>query len=467
MKTKFLLPFLAVGMIVMSCNKSKESTDSVAEVPVVDMTGAEVRALMVANGQSKWDYQDVLELANASMDMLDQTYPSRSGSRSIANIVPVVGESKAMKNGTRTASIDTSMYIFNFADSMGYTIVSNDKMMQKVIAVVENGSLSSISEVGNGDMPALYHSLLAYIAERDYMNQNKDSLANCAQAKLASATPYADDNGFVYVYSPWEWRRVGPYIQTKWGYTTEAKKMPELISCDHQMAGHPSIAAIAQIANYFQFPSSYMGHTYAWDADFINYPTNPNSVKPSSKQTIQQLYIDIMTNNFVEASKRCTEDWCPNSDVHSFCKHDNIAIILRNMGYRTLQAFVYDKMQSDINKEVIYNKLTSRMPAIVTGNNVDGKTYTWIMDGYNFQHRTISVYNADQTNCLMRIDDLDRFDLVHCNMGGYGKSNGYYSTFTYNIANPVTPDDIGPNNIIPNITNPNYSHILQFLFIMK
>lgn len=462
MKTKFLLPFLAVGMIVMSCNKSKESTDSVAEVPVVDMTGAEVRALMVANGQSKWDYQDVLELANASMDMLDQTYPSRSGSRSITNIVPVVGESKAMKNGTRTASIDTSMYIFNFADSMGYTIVSNDKMVQKVIAVVENGSLSSISEVGNGDMPALYHSLLAYIAERDYMNQNKDSLANCAQAKLASATPYADDNGFNYVYSPWFPLTPKIFMDTKWGYIDEADLMPNVKVCNHKMSPNSVIAAIAQVVTYHQFPSSYMGHTYQWHPDFRDYPFSATSIQPSSLESIENLYVDIMTTSFSESNKRCTRRSCSNYGKVSICGASGAEATLRSMGYSNLK-----KYSTDISKDVIYDNLvTRRIPAIVGGNNQYGEGYSWVVDGYKGDHRTISVYDAVTGVLYYKLNDLDRFNLVHCNMGAYGLSNGYFNMFSYDINKPVELD-YSLGGVIEDDANSNYSRNLQFLFVSK
>ena len=138
MKKMYLL--LVTCLIMFSCSKDigDVSSDSLSENKLT-----EEEAIVVANhlmGKAITPTEALSE-AEALIAFLDQnSSTTRSTSRSIRNIVVATGNKVQTRSGESSDS-DTLAYIVNFANDMGYALISADRRTETRFAMSSDGNI--------------------------------------------------------------------------------------------------------------------------------------------------------------------------------------------------------------------------------------------------------------------------------------------------------------------------------------
>lgn len=419
---KYLWIFtLLLSSLGMACN-NKSNADT-ADDPSSKLTTEESRALLHSMGKTNIPYEQVESYANLAIDMLGKG--TRSSSRSIAGLTPIIEQKTIQTRSGSSVVSDTTMYIANFADKKGYAIISTDILTSNIVAIVENGSIASLEEIAEKPNPMLCYSLMAHLTEKSEMQDKKDSLAESAKAKIAAKGDYSNDVSTRYadgdvIYGPWYAKKGGYCIKTIWGDGPKYNDNCPMLSCGHRaLAGH-SAAAIMQIAQHHQKMGPYPWHESMW--------TYPDSrVPPEVVVNIKKLYFNIANRTVLTWS--CGNVGCVNyNNGYSQGTLQQSIDALQYLGFTTTTHSVsvtpsegeIVKLKSDVRNgyPVFMNGKTGR--SITSGPQ--GLYFSWIVDGYGDECREMTVfYNGTS---ITTTDSYDR--LLHCNMGFEGTSNGYY-----------------------------------------
>lgn len=271
MKTKILFATFFVVGLLSSCTKVNDVAETKPENKTI-LSPEESRALLYSS-TSKISYDQAEAFAIEAMQMLDRNNVATRTARTLGTIKPVIGETEIKtRSGESMKITDTTMYIFNFADDHGYALISTNCLTQNIIAIVENGSLNSVSNVCNGEMPQLYYAILAHESEKQFMLKNLDSLTNSAYTKLdklnldsepSSRTIITDvvhnneygagsititDNGYRKTYLPWTIHQKNYFVKSVWGIQGDFTKNCPKASCGHKCSVGSHTPAIAQLA---------------------------------------------------------------------------------------------------------------------------------------------------------------------------------------------------------------------------
>ena len=146
---------------------------------------------------------------------------------------------------------DTMLYIVNFIDDNGFALVSANEYALKVVAYVEEGSLSPNDQINNPGLRLYLDNLRYYY----------DTIPHLGDPEPWRPNPIYPDSinvvGRIKHFS-------APLLTTKWSqnapfnnycFNSEGVKSP---------AGCMAIA-IGQIVAYHRTPTQYNNHSYLWD----------------------------------------------------------------------------------------------------------------------------------------------------------------------------------------------------------
>lgn len=378
--------------------------------------------------------------------MLDRNNVATRTARTLGTIKPVIGETEIKtRSGESMKITDTTMYIFNFADDHGYALISTNSLTQNIIAIVENGSLNSVSNVCNGEMPQLYYAILAHESEKQFMLKNLDSLTNSAYTKLdklnldsepSSRTIITDvvhnneygagsititDNGYRKTYLPWTIHQKNYFVKSVWGIQGDFTKNCPKASCGHKCSVGSHTPAIAQLAYYNRI----FNRILIWSDDMVYYQgQNVVTVDKNSQRIIQELYKYIVVNTISTQNMRCMEPGCPNFGV-SITSMDQVTTFMTAMGF----PLVLQRQMNDANLRSLVNTIRTS-PVLMTAINTNAfKNYFWIADGHVDLIRTVIVTDIVSGASISIEDGPYKSELMHYNVGCDGYYNGYYKTY--------------------------------------
>ncbi|MEG1950130.1 MAG: C10 family peptidase [Odoribacter sp.] len=397
-------------------------------------------------------YDDVLQAAEMAIDILEQNQPqtkSNGQKRKIGKVNLIANTSKTRATSNEATS---NIYIVNFENNMGYTIISGDKRTPSILAIIENGHLEKIdaTSLNDNDCPSIAKSFLLSLPE--YINivitqneQKKNISIN--QSKIKTRT-LRQAGG----YERWTARNtVGPMLKTKWAQEYPFNEKHPLatarFSCNHHaIAGCVSIA-LGQLMSYYKWPQNYNGVNYSWSDAVINCVRNTSD--PTVVNEVSSLTHEICAIGHAQYGG-CDKYDCANSAGTKYSLNANesayvpgtsiyqadISSILTQMGYQHSNFQTY-------NTQDVIATVKNNIPVLSIG--LGSGFHAWIIDGYSdfTRYRYYDGWMYESTD----------FSLIHCNFGWGGQSNGYYTSEVFDTCHPMYPDSDKNNHYDPETGN--------------
>lgn len=350
-----------------------------------------------------------------------------------------------IKTSTRNVSEnDTLMYVFNFENNQGFTVISANKATEPILAQTEMGTYDENIEVEN---PAF--GMYMDIAEQYVLNTITPIDTTVSSLKE-----------FKIVKDTIETMRVAPKIALRWGQT----------GCEatYTTNGYSgcSNTAMAQIMSYF------------------NYPTNLSITYPNAIiSTLSLNWNDIKMHNVSHSKQTCSA----TNDSHNVIGH-----LLRQLGHLNLSNYYVDGTStyifdvrnsfsslgytvSDIinySGENLYSLLANNNLFYMRGDRIkdngDLVGHAWVVDGF-LQHKiTVSEWSRDFGSIMWKL--LTTYEpyyvgYYHMNWGWDGNCNGYFLADVFATNQAVEYDNA--NNNFNNTTNRNYCYNVKYFYVTK
>lgn len=489
MKKVFL--FFTVAILSTACMKKDNPMELNSELNISDIE--QMVLYKMRNKDYKVSVDEATQRAMEVIDMLDENMGVKSGvSRKIASIRAIRSNIASVKSsdGTSVAMPDTMIYLVNFADSAGYTIISADtRISEPILAYAPTGSIGN--ETQNAGLSMFAYGLRQYIQNSIVEAELKqDSLINEIVAKLfdeegtgtkagiggikndlVSVTIKHFDNGFeivkpgsdisyevttktdpaetvgaVYPLSEVEWDQGDPY-NVNIPFDCSYGKAP--VGCTN--------VATAIIMSYWKHPSYIDGHYFDWE--LLNQYTGDmdrnglyktwkrkfllydDSVPPQVKYQIPLLMERISYHTKTEYG--CDGSGASESDAMSF---------LRKFGYRGGYKQNYDY-------GVIVSSLSLLRPVFMSGwakKTTERKRmwyclwlcygdvvsysegHAWVIDGFLQQKEKVTTTITKKnifTGKILGVETRITYNVnkyLHHNWGYNGSGNGFYLDGAFN-----------------------------------
>ena len=376
-------------------------------------------------------HSDVIPLSDALSDMentISYLYGETKASRFSGYSIQTV-TSKDLTANTRASSLnlpDTLLYLINFPDSSGFSVLSASRSLSiGTYCVTESGSVNqddirkAISEMSDhseypSDLDAFVYGI-DFIPSLIASSIILDVAGVCEQETLDGEEISTKADNITY----------GPFLKTKWGQTTIGGKRvfnrytPNNASCGCV------VTAVAQIMVANKYP---MQNNIIFDG------------KPCNWQDMETVYtyenynLPLDTTAFDQVAHF----------VRELGKHDNVKIRYgdsdgaESRGYaegaqRTFQNYGYRDVDKHLgfgkNKRKIADKnLRAGRPVYLDGNGKHSG-HAWVLDGL-------------------------KGDFYHINWGWYGKSDGYYKKGVFRTSQRSDVDSTYDSGLISS----NYHH---------
>jgi len=350
--------------------------------------------LKVQNSSDRIGKEEAMNQVNEVIAFLDREHPSEFKSNRKVNSVSAllftdIKSSILKSNEDRALEIsDTLAYVFNFEDSLGYAIVSNDKRIgSPLFAFVKKGSLVN----GNTDNPGL--ALFLKMLEGYVLKSIKEYDKTAGQKFGPTSIPL---DTVVKPLVPVEWGQHEPF----W-----LKLTTPLCPYGYFVTGCVA-TTMAHIMSYWEYPNDINNISINWTnlnkykhkVDFDPSPTD-NSIEIAKKKftrsAVSSLFQQIGAS--VNMKYGCDVSLAYNSDAISF-------LVSKGFNSQNLAPFPYS---NTVALAVFYTTfIISKKPLIVQGCDIYGRgCHSWVIDGL-----------AGNSN--------SRY--LHNNWGWDGYDNGYY-----------------------------------------
>ncbi len=309
-------------------------------------------------------------------------------------------------------------YIYNFlganGEEQGYAIVSGDRRLPLELAFVPKGRISkTINEPGQSVCMAQLQSMIQY--EIANFNEEYTPHLETALKKLNVSNAGSRNTGLfpTITYGPWTTVVTkAPLVSVEWNQGSPYNDHVSL-KCGTDQAPTGCVAtAVAQICTNYNRPLKYNGHTYHWAE--LEKVANAKNLSSTYRSEIATLFSDIGKGVGMEYG-------CDGSTASM----DNARNLLGSFGYHTDKDdynFSYVKADRDQNRVLMITGYAIKKVTSVIFDFVSyDEGHAWVIDGYKKRTRTANVTIGSIT-----YPGLDTQDLVHCNFGWGGSSNGYY-----------------------------------------
>lgn len=464
LKFKFTAFTLAVATL-FSCNNLEEQSYDVKQVKVTQ--------------EDNLIERNILNLSSVDASKLAKQFSINEyegGSRTASDV--------AIKD-VQTVTSETGeplMYVVNYANDKGFTVISATKNYAPVLAYSEEGYLNVndasftdnifideykeyIESVVGLECDSLrqkyaidwsfYEKKSEAINSRAYTDaQIQQELANAStyytnqgyEVHSLGAAPYLIQaaggqtgeeraNGFINDICSWTppqydcmdvtlllvkrtYDQHGPYLQTAWH-----QDYPYAVNTPYRTAGCMKIA-VAQMMYYYKFPAD----SFNWNNIRINWGDQ------FSDPTIAE--IDFMD----EIGARLNQIYVAQ----------NKTIISLDSMMSTFKHYDYEIEKKDYNRNAAKEHIKSRVPLIMYGRKDSNNVHVWICDGYRHPRVQYAAYMIDydfgEYTFFPGMTD-DSGEYFHMNMGDgfnmwYYQDNATYGGDSYSIDRrmyPVTP----------------------------
>ena len=168
--------------------------------------------------------------------------------------------------------------------------------------------------------------------------------------------------------------------------------------------------SIAKLMIYHRFPNTYNNRNIDWVV--INYSAS-ESAKDERASLLKTIGVECGSWYFAQGT---------------FTFPKKAISHLEEIGFSNVA-------RQDYDFETVVNMLDNKCPVIIYGvHNINLKrSHSWNIDGYRIRKREITekVYIDDVL--IRETTTVYKSEMVHCDFGWYGKTNGYYVTGVFDI----------------------------------
>lgn len=402
------------------------------------------------NENHEVSHEEVLKTMESVIQLL--AYPrgitkSQNVRREIANIKKITPCSITTKSSDQL--LNRSLYIVNFTNDNGYTIISGDKRSPEILAIIEKGNLDNLDSISIKEKkyPDIVNKYLLALPQFQNkiitnFNQKQDSI-------FITKKDFNPDDYYSY-YTSWRKDHVtAPMLITKWGQKTPFNyAMPVNQECGHHALAGCIPVAIGQLFSYYKWPTDYNNKHYNWEDDMMN----------CSKNTTNAITIESVSSLLYNISIACKAEYrgcniisCPNYNKGTGVTESNICPALNEMGYNCSKFRQYSTTN-------VISAIENKRPVLVTGWGSGG--HGWIIDGYS--HCSRDLYVRHRPSGATMYVETERYSLLHCNYGWDGLSNGYYISEVFDVCHPIIADS--PDYLVPPAANG--SHV-EFIYSLR
>lgn len=342
---------------------------------------------------------------------------------------------------TRSGADEEAIYIVDI-EGKGSAIVSADKRMEPIYAILDDTKISAEQLVGVTTRSAT-----------DDESDIEDFVLSLLSDAIVNDIQEVEQRGIEMPLIPRDqtWTettitaRQTTMLNTKWAQGSPYNvKCPLKNSSNHiySKAGCGPIAA-AQIMYYNRFPDyiTYQREDNTFAADWIDWDLIEGceygySLQYDSMEELNELIyhigVKMGVNYHLEGVDLDTENTPEQAET-----------FLENIGYRDVSLVNYS-LQTVIN--MVYNE---NLPVYMSGHYYDPERpsqlpgHDWVIDGCD-------VYRVDNwvrhyTDSFLYteyIESTQTYNLVHCNFGWSGKCDGYYTSGIFNTRTPLPTNRI-------------------------
>ena len=400
---------------------------------LLEETASDVEQTSTDFDLNRRSYAEVLEIARNSISMLQAENSDTRANCPGRDLDLEDGVKVVLREHTRSGDADicpdTLLYVFNFKDNQGFSVVSTCRQTDGLIAVVENGNYNPAEPTGNPGFDSFMEMARIYVEneyEKNVFGQNSDTRSS---DHPLMCKPFCDTLFY---------EKVSPKIGVRWG---QEGRMGQF--CPNGISGCANTAA-AQIMSYFKYPNS-ISLTYPnrdanttvldWIAMCNHIYTywwfNRDSADLQIGRLARQL--GVMSGSSYYDGKTGTTI-------------DKIRNVLSSLGYQvgtikdinpTVSGLLEDKDMYWFASALSLNELI-----LMRGSNLDGIGHEWVIDGcyhVKAQSGLLATYDGITWSVYQEMY-THRTCHNHINWGWDGSFNGYFNAWIYSAGKPVKYD---------------------------
>lgn len=442
---KFMGHLLATTLLVFvfGCTQSDLEWNSI--VPVTNVNDGAILASTLSHAIPMDSIESIAKSLPNTFNK-EQTKSSEKVIKEILSLSHFVYEAPRTKS---TEEYTDYIYVVNYEDNQGFSIISQDTRIPTVLGYSDNGNITP-GEIHDG-LAYVLNSIPNYVNQKmeeyqqmiDSLNQHLDvasllvrtkAFGDCQYDSLATVvdgTGYDIDNSAnnriidVYNITEGDWileGQNGPlYNGVRWhqGYPYNVN-IPSRPGCSNALVGCVAIA-VAHILAYNQYPGSFTAKGVSYS---VNYGTLSSTYAPFLRGVADAVDMDYGCGNPIDDGSGASLGDANNA--------------LRNIfNYKTGGAVSY-------NWNDVYTDLANNRLVYTRGQSIYGG-HAWIIDGYYRRSKLthqIGVVYSNSLNCVVGYRCISETypiqNLVHCNWGWEDrKGDGYFESGIFTPSNPV------------------------------
>lgn len=345
------------------------------------------------NSAKEWAYK--------SMSLLDNEKTKGGSTRKIEswNALTIPGTKSA------ETDLDTLLYIFNFADNSGFSVIAANPDIKPILAVTESGHYVAGKPTGNE-------------AFDEYMN----GLAVCLSNPSGKPELY-----YWYDYVM-DGEAVNRNVGVKWGQNDIYGQY-----CPNGLSGCVA-TAMAQIMAYHRFPSSFYTTT-SIDGDFLSgeqVPLNWSGIKNHSMSHKDarpcDSYHKAIGALMREIGSQVDMKYDSGESTASF---NNVPDAFNHFGYIASYPIPFN---ANTAKAAIKNYGPIYMRGGLSSN---GNGHAWIVDGYAdykyYYYKYERAAGSGHPPVISQQTLISKEHAFHINWGWDGDCNGYFDIGVFDI----------------------------------
>lgn len=353
-------------------------------------------------------YDEALAIAENSIKIIEGADTRQAVSRKICKD----GSQCVTCLSTRgtTNDIDTLMYVFNFEDNAGFSLVAANRAISPLLGVAEKGNYTYGEKTGADNFDFYMEKLVDNL--QGIKPPPFDTLLTGPKFKNVEINEHSECPPLVSV----NWNQNGVFGAY----------------CGNRIAGCTAVA-FAQIMSYYEYPNTfsttYTGAPHAGETisiDWTSVKSNPYTFQVSA-------LLREIGERFIMDYSDSTSSGASPSDVPKG---------IRTFGYNCPLTY------TSFSSEPIRTLLDNCRPVYVRGNeSAKGRGHAWVADGYEYSRTGTEYYEWRVIDELFGKPIYDYVlvnstvvttDLLHFNWG-WGKSyNGYYTAIDSRSAGGYT-----------------------------
>ena len=379
-------------------------------------------------------YAEVLEIAQQSISMLqdDETatradVPERTLDLEQGVKVVTRGSTRA---GDGDGGNDTLLYVINFKDNQGFSVVSACRQTDGLLAVVESGNYDPAVPTGNPGFDSFMTMARLYVE-----NESQTPIA-----EPQSGATRASDHPLMCkpVCDTLFYEKVSPKISVKWG-----QERIMALHCPGQHFSGCASTAAAQVMSYFKYPNS-LTLTYperdvdVTDLDWTEMCKNVST--SSSVRNEADLQIARLARELGKRSNSVYYDDGTDTRI------ENIRSVLSALGYSVSKIRDMKRLSSGVFEDGdMYSMATalSRNELIIMrGVNCYNEGHEWVIDGCYYvkaRSRIMATYDGETWEVYQEMY-THKTCHNHINWGWDGHYNGYFNGWVFDAREPLVSD---------------------------